>query len=103
MVVVSAGAADMRMDWTLLNGKVVSETRPLVEKDGVLSFRVAQGEIRAKGAKRLEMTPDFATARKGDAGYWVVPTGQYGTYRCDKGDYSCSWPSMSMFGMTLPS
>ena len=102
LVCLAAGAADMRMTWTLLDGKTETETRPLVEKDGVLSFRVAQGEIRAKGAKRLEMTPDFATARKGDAGYWVVPTGQYGTYRCDTGDYSCSWPSMSMFGMKTP-
>ena len=102
LVCLAAGAADMRMTWTLLDGKTETETRPLAEKDGVLSFRVAQGEIRAKGAKRLEMTPDFATARKGDAGYWVVPTGQYGTYRCDKGDYSCSWPSMSMFGMKTP-
>ena len=102
LVCLAAGAADMRMTWTLLDGKVETETRPLAGKDGVLSFRVAQGEIRAKGAKRLEMTPDFATARKDDAGYWVVPTGQYGTFRCDKGDYSCSWPSMSMFGMKTP-
>ena len=48
------------------------------------------------------MTPDFATAKKGDEGYWVVPTGQYGTFRCDTGDHACTWPSMSMFGMKTP-
>ena len=95
IVVVACGAgmlvsaAELELAWTLKDGRVEKETAPLVEKGGALTFSLPAATIRAKGAKRLEMTPDFATARKGDAGYWVVPTGQYGTYRCDKGDCSC--------------
>ena len=70
--------------------------------EGVTAFALPRAAIRAKGAKRLAVTPDFATAKVGDAGYWVVPTGQYGTFRCERGDFSCSWPSMSMFGMKTP-
>ena len=31
LVCLAAGAADMRMTWTLLDGKTETETRPLVE------------------------------------------------------------------------
>ena len=98
-----ASAAELELAWTLKDGRVEKESAPLVEKGGALTFSLPAAAIRAKGAKRLAMTPDFATARKGEDGYWVVPTGQYGTFRCDKGSYSCSWPTMSMFGMKTPS
>ena len=108
MVAVACGvgmlvpAAQLELAWTLKDGRVEKETAPLVDKDGALTFSLSAAAIRAKGAKRLAVTPDFATAQKGEDGYWVVPTGQYGTFRCDKGSYSCSWPSMSMFGMKTP-
>lgn len=95
-------AASLELAWTLKDGHVEKETRELVESDGVSSFKLAASSIRAKGAKRLAVTPDFATAQKGEDGYWVVPTGQYGTFRCDKGEHACNWPSMSMFGMKTP-
>ena len=65
-----ASAAELELAWTLKDGRVEKETAPLVEKGGALMFSLPAATIRAKGAKRLEMTPDFATARKGDAGYW---------------------------------
>ena len=101
-LLAAAQAAQLELAWTLKDGRVEKETAPLVEKDGALTFSLSAAAIRAKGAKELAATPDFATATKGEDGYWVVPTGQYGTFRCDKGRYSCSWPSMSMFGMKTP-
>ena len=79
-LLAASPAAELELAWTLKDGRVEKETAPLVEKDGALTFSLSAAAIRAKGAKRLEMAPDFATARKGDAGYWVVPTGQYGTF-----------------------
>lgn len=100
--VPGADGAQVELSWRMKTGKDVVERRPLTEKNGVFSFHLSQKEIRERNAKELSITPDFASAKKGDAGYWVVPTGQYGTYRCDDGRYSCSWPSMSMFGMKTP-
>ena len=93
---------EIELAWTLRNGKTEVEKVQVPEKDGVTAFTLSKSAILAKGAKRLAVTPDFATAKKGDDGYWIVPTGQYGTFRCDKGDHSCNWPSMSMFGMKTP-
>ena len=95
-------AAEVELAWTLDDGRVVKERRGLVELDGVSSVRIPAAELRAKGAKRLALTPDFARARKGEDGFWVVSTGQFGTFRCDEGRYVCAWPSMSMFGMKTP-
>ena len=100
--VVAALGVEIELAWTLKNGKTEIERVQVAEKDGVTAFALPRAAIRAKGAKRLAVTPDFATAKVGDAGYWVVPTEQYGTFRCEKGDFSCSWPSMSMFGMKTP-
>ena len=99
---VAAWGTEIELAWTLKNGKTEVEKVQVPEKDGVTAFTLSRSAILAKGAKRLAVTPDFATAKKGDEGYWVVPTGQYGTFRCDKGDHACIWPSMSMFGMKTP-
>ena len=95
-------AAEVELAWTLDDGRVVKERRGLVELDGVSSVRIPAAELRAKGAKKLALTPDFARAKKGEDGFWVVSTGQFGTFRCDEGRYVCAWPSMSMFGMKTP-
>ncbi len=93
---------EIELAWTLQNGKTDIQKVQVEEKNGVTAFSLSKEDIIAKGAKELSVTPDFATAKKGDEGYWVVSTGQFGTYRCDKGTHSCSWPSMSMFGMKTP-
>ena len=93
---------EIELAWTLKDGTTSVEKVQAEERDGVTSFALSQAALRAKGAKRLAVTPAFATAKKGDAGYWVVPTGQFGTFRCDQGRHACSWPTMSMFGMKTP-
>ncbi len=95
--------AEIELAWTLMNGKRDIQKVQVEEKDGVTAFSLSKEAIIAKGAKELAVTPDFATAKSGGKeGYWIVPTGQFGTYRCAKGTFSCSWPSMAMFGMKTP-
>ena len=54
-------------------------------------------------AKRLAVTPDFATAKKGEDGYWVLPDNTFGTYRLDNGRVFQDWHVfMPMFGMKTP-
>jgi len=94
--------AQIELDWTLKDGTRETQVLPLPEKDGVAAFSIPRATLIAKGAKRLALTPDFAHAQKGEEGYWVVSTGQLGTFRCDEGKHACTWPSMSMYGMKTP-
>ena len=99
----SANAAEMEIRWTLKDGTSEAEKRPLVEKDGVAVFTLARDEIVAKGVKSVELTPDFARAKKGDPGFWVVSSGEFGTFRCDDGKLDCNrWQLMSFYGMQTP-
>ena len=100
--VLAARASEVELKWTLEKGGVEKESRALVEKDGAFSLRLSRDEIRAKGAKKLEIVPDFARAKKGEDGFWVLPKGQYGTFRCDDGSCGIGTPAMSMFGMKTP-
>jgi hypothetical protein len=86
----SVSAAMMELEWTLPGGKVERETRPLPEKDGVAVFSLSRDEIKSRGASSLALTPDFAHARKGDDGFWVFSSGEYGTFRCDNGTAECN-------------
>lgn len=93
----------IELAWTFSDGRVEVERRPLPERNGVAVFGLARAEIAARGAVSLALTPDFARARKGDDGFWVFSSGEYGTFRCDEGQASCRrWQLMSVFGMKTP-
>ena len=92
----------MAIESTGTDGTRSVENVEVPERDGVAVFRMTQAEIVARKAKRLALTPDFARARKGEDGFWVFPTGQLGTFRCDDGRAGCTSPSMSLFGMKTP-
>lgn len=68
---------------------------------GVLRLTVPLKDIRPD-AKWLDIQADFATAKKGDAGYWIFPRGVYGTFRLDKGSYS-DFAMIPVYGMKTPS
>ena len=95
-------AAEIELTWTLASGGIEREMRPLAEKNGAYALRMSREEIKSKDAKRLELKPDFACAKKGEEGFWVLPKGQYGTFRCDDGSCGSGTPAMSMFGMKTP-
>jgi hypothetical protein len=52
-------------------------------------------------AKHLDIQADFATARKGDDGYWIFARGIYGTFRLDQGAIGNS-PLIPIYGMKTP-
>lgn len=96
-------AVDMEILWRFRDGTSSVERRTLIEKDGVAVFSLLRAEIVAKGAKSVELTPDFARAKKGDRGFWAVSSGETGTFRCDEGKLDCNrWQLMSFYGMQTP-
>ena len=96
-------AAVAALDWTMPDGSVVSETRELLPFDGGMRLVVSREQLRSMKAKRLTVTPDFATAKKGEDGYWVMPDNTFGTYRIDNGRAYQDWHVfMPMFGMKTP-
>ena len=98
----ATAAAEMELAWTMPDGSVKTERRPLADADGAVRFVLPRAEIAARGAVRLALTPDFATARKGEDGFWVVPTGELGRFREDEGRFVCAIPTMSLYGMKTP-
>jgi len=94
-------AALFTVETTLTNGKTATETVVFPEKDGVVSFVWPKAKVPADAA-RLTVAADFATAKKGEAGYWVFPNNTYGTFRADKGREKSGHMMMPMFGMKTP-
>ena len=98
-----AVASDMEIRWHLKDGSTEVEHREMEERDGVAVFALARSEIVAKKVSSVELTPDFARAKKGDSGFWVVSSGETGTFRCDDGKLDCNrWQLMSFYGMQTP-
>ena len=96
-------AAVVALDWTMPDGSVVSQTQELLPFDGGMRLVVSREQMISMKAKRLTVTPDFATATKGEDGYWVMPDNSFGTYRLDNGRVFQDWHVfMPMFGMKTP-
>ena len=103
VLVGESPAAEMEILWRFGDGTSSVERRALAEEDGVAVFTLPRAEIVAKGAKSVELTPDFARAKKGDRGFWAVSSGETGTFRCDEGSLDCNrWQLMSFYGMQTP-
>lgn len=103
MVALSLSASDMEIVWNFRDGRCETERRALAETNGVAVFTLTRDEIVAKRVRSVELTPDFAHARKGDRGFWAVSSGECGTFRCDEGTLNCNrWQLMSFYGMQTP-
>lgn len=94
-------AAMFTVETTTAGGAKITEPCKAEEKDGVVKFVWPKEKIPSD-ATRITVTPDFATAKKGEEGYWVLPNNTYGTYRADKGTVKCSHMMMPFFGMKTP-
>lgn len=92
------------LSWTMGDGKVVTETVELKATESGEKLVLAKEAIRSKGAKRLDIVPDFARATKGEAGYWFTPYGVYGEYDRDNGKFFSGKERMTMpmFGWSNP-
>lgn len=96
-----AVAATMTVETTTLDGQTLRETRPLDIRDGRVRFVWPKSQVPAN-VKRVSLTPDFATAKKGEDGYWVFPNNTLGTFRLSDGTHRCGHMMMPMFGMKTP-
>jgi len=78
------------------------ETKYELEAVGndVLRLTVPRKDIDPE-AKYLDLQADFATARKGDEGYWILARGVYGTFRLDEGSTE-NYPLIPIYGMKTP-
>ena len=95
-------AAIITVETALTDGTKSVEKMKVPEKEGVVRFVWPKEKVPAN-FKSVTVTPDFATARKGEDGYWVMPNNTFGTYRLDDGRVSESWHVfMPMFGMKTP-
>lgn len=97
-------AAAAILNWTMDDGRIVKETIPLAPSNGVETLTVSRDKIRSMNAKRLDVIPEFALAKKGEAGYWFTPYGEYGEYDRDDGRLFVGYTHMTMpmFGWSNP-
>ena len=104
MNIIAIFAATAALNWTMPDGKVVTETQELVPFDDGVRLEVARGRILSMKAKRLDVIPDFARAKKGETGYWFTPYGVYGEYDRNDGSFFAGSERMSMpmFGWSNP-
>ena len=104
MNTIAIFAAAAALNWTMPDGKVVTETQELKPFEGGVRLEVGREKILSMKAHRLDIVPDFAHAKKGEPGYWFTPYGVYGEYDCDNGKYFAGSERMSMpmFGWSNP-
>ena len=97
-------AAAVALNWTMPDGKVVTETQELAPFADGVTLSVSREKFLAMKAKRLDIIPDFARAKKGESGFWFSSYGVYGEYDCDNGRYFAGSERMSMpmFGWSNP-
>lgn len=99
----SAFCAQIELTCVSANKQV--EKRSLsVEPDsaGVITVSLRQADL-PPGLDTLTVLPDFATAHRGEAGYFVMPNGELGTFHEQNGERTArnSMP-MPVFGMKNP-
>ena len=85
MNMIAIFAATAALNWIMPDGKVVTETRELVPFADGVRLELGREKILSMKAKRLEVVPDFARAKKGERGFWFSPYGVYGEYDRDNG------------------
>ena len=97
-------AAAAALSWTMPDGRVVEERIELARIDDGVRLEVSREKILAMKARRLDIVPDFARAKKGEAGYWFSPYGVYGEYDRDDGRFFTKpeRTPMPMFGWSNP-
>ena len=101
---VCCGATASQVEVTYTFKDRHGETKTVtIEPDaqGVLRLVVRQSEL-PPGIESVAILPDFATARTGEEGYFVMPNGRLGTFREREGTLKLSASCMPMFGMKTP-
>lgn len=88
--------------FTFVDGRVMTKNVKLVTDGGFLTFRMHACEL-PPGIKHVVVLPDFARARIGDDGYFVMPNGELGTFRETNGERTVkTFMPMPVYGMKNP-
>ena len=97
-------AATAVLNWTMGDGRLVSETVELTPFADGERLSVSREKIRSMQANRLDVIPDFARAVKGEAGFWFSPYGVYGEFDREDGVFFAGSERMPMpmFGWATP-
>ncbi len=99
----AASAASVELVYTFTDKRVekkVVEIEP--DAQGVVRVLLKQNELPT-GLDHLSVLPDFAIARVGEEGYYVMPNGELGTFHEQNGERSAwKWMPMPVFGMKNP-
>ena len=95
-------AAAFTVESTLATGQRVVETVEIPETNHVVQFVWPRARI-PKDAVSVKVTPDFARAKKGESGYFVLPSGHLGTFREEEGEFSVPTDLMPLWGMNRSS
>jgi len=101
MPILTVSAADVKLTYTFADKHVETVTHPLVQEGAVERFRLKASAIPA-GIKHIEVLPDFATARTGEGGYFMMPNGFIGAFRQKEGEQPLGRNPMPIFGMKNP-
>lgn len=99
-----ASAETAELVWLNADGSAATNRVALADAGDRWTLRLPADEIRAKGATGLRVTPDFARAAKGEAGYWFSSYGRYGEFDRAAGVYATDGirMPMPMFGWDTP-
>ena len=103
---LTAGAGDRTLTTvaTYLDGRQERREFPLVMEGNVATLRIPAADLGA-GVKTFEVVPSFAVAKKGEAGYFVLPNGLLGTFHETNGVCATSedWDNcIPLYGMKTP-
>ena len=92
----------MEVTCTYADGRVEKKTNQLEQAGSVQRFRWKAEDI-PPGLKSVELRPDFATAKIGEEGYFVMPNGEVGTFHEQNGERTVkNYMPMPVFGMKNP-
>lgn len=99
----TAAAYAIRTIATHEDGRRETHEYPLEVSKGKGTFILPAKSVGV-GVKRLEIIPSFATAEKGEAGYFILPEGTLGSFTKTNGVYSTGEGRnyMPFYGMKTP-
>ena len=98
LLAAGAGAAAITVDVRRTDGSVSSRVLPLEVVDGVAAWRMTPKEA-GDGVESVSVRSDFATARAGEEGFWVMPDNTLGTFKATNAVRCVSSSPMSFWGM----
>lgn len=92
-------AESVNIRTTYMNGKTDVRTVELKKiSDSVEQLDIPKSEL-TKDVKYIDVLPNFATAKKGDKGYWIHSRGIYGNFDKDNGKYDMKRQVIPVWGV----